>query len=70
MKQLHSYVYLLTAFGDPLINDTFRQATVIDLPEETNLKSGMFLKAAINTSTNRKATPSIRSLDARLRVEG
>lgn len=38
---------------DPLIDDSSRQATVkVDLPNNTNLKPGMFLQAAINVDSS------------------
>ena len=44
---------------DPLIDDSSRQATVkVDLPNNTNLKPGMFLQAAINVDSSQgKAVP-------------
>ncbi|MBE9043286.1 efflux RND transporter periplasmic adaptor subunit [Pleurocapsales cyanobacterium LEGE 10410] len=48
---------------DPLIDDASRQATVkVDLPQGTNLKPGMFLKAAINTDTNQGQAVPIEAL--------
>lgn len=48
---------------DPLINDSSRQAIVkVDLPSGTNLKPGMFLKAAINTNTTKGQAVPIEAL--------
>lgn len=48
---------------DPLIDDSSRQALVkVDLPGGTNLKPGMFLKAAINTNTSQGQAVPIEAL--------
>ena len=48
---------------DPLIDDASRQAMVkVDLPGGTNLKPGMFLKAAIETDTNRGLAVPVEAL--------
>lgn len=48
---------------DPLIDDSSRQAMVkVDLPGGTNLKPGMFLKAAINTNTSQGQAVPIEAL--------
>ncbi|MEM8831729.1 MAG: efflux RND transporter periplasmic adaptor subunit [Cyanobacteria bacterium P01_G01_bin.19] len=48
---------------NPTIDDTSRQALVkVDLPSDSNLKPGMFLRAAINTDTNRGVAVPIESL--------
>lgn len=48
---------------DPAIDDNSRQAVVkVDLPNNSNLKPGMFLRAAINTNTERGLTVPIAAL--------
>ncbi len=48
---------------DPLVDDSSRQATVkVDLPSGTNLKPGMFLKAAITTNTSQGKAIPIKAL--------
>ena len=48
---------------DPLINESSRQAIVkVDLPSGTNLKPGMFLKAAIGTNTSQGQVVPIEAL--------
>ncbi|WP_439655364.1 efflux RND transporter periplasmic adaptor subunit [Waterburya agarophytonicola] len=48
---------------DPIVNDSSRQALVkVDLPSNTNLKPGMFLRAAINTDSNQGLAVPIEAL--------
>ena len=48
---------------EPTVDDSSRQATVkVDLPSGTNLKPGMFLQAAINTSTTQGQAVPIEAL--------
>ncbi len=48
---------------EPTIDDASRQALVkVNLPSNTNLKPGMFLRAAINTDTNQGLAVPIESL--------
>ena len=48
---------------EPTIDDSSRQATVkVDLPSGTNLKPGMFLQAAIGTSTEQGQAVPIEAL--------
>ncbi|GAB4524181.1 MAG: efflux RND transporter periplasmic adaptor subunit [Pleurocapsa sp.] len=48
---------------DPVIDDSSRQATVkVDLPSGANLKPGMFLNAAITTTTTQGTTIPVEAL--------
>ena len=50
---------------DPLIDDSSRQATVkVDLPNNTNLKPGMFLQAAINVDSSLRTSCPDRGIIA------